>query len=86
MELTCRCYLEYVEWIVGDTRLVLGGLWVLPGWHWVGLGCCLVDVGWIMDGVGLVFGSCWVGYQWESWCRVLLGYWVVELVFLVVFW
>ena len=56
------------------------------GFHWIGVGCYFVHVGWIVDVDEFEFGSVWVGYQWESWCRVLLSDWVAELVFLVVVW
>lgn len=68
------CYLVNIKWI-------MGAIW---GWYWMGLGCCLVDVGYFVRAARLVFGCCQVGYWWESWCRVLLGDRVVDLVIPIV--
>ena len=63
-------------WVLpGCVGWMLGRLWVLPSWFWGGswvlLGGCWVDCGCCQVGVWSLLG--WVGYQWESWCRVLLG-------------
>lgn len=52
-----------IKWIVGIAQLILGGFQVLFGECWVDCGSCWV----------VVVDCCWVGYQWESWCRVLFG-------------